>query len=68
MNLLLDTHIAIWAMALPHRILPAERDLIMDRDTRIFVSAVRIWEIAIKRALGRGDLPAFSAEEAIRVS
>ena len=51
MNLLLDTHILIWALNEdPH--LPKEaRDLILDVDNDIYYSSVSIWEVAIKHAL-----------------
>jgi PIN domain nuclease of toxin-antitoxin system len=64
-RLLLDTHIAIWAVAESKR-LPADiRDLIEDERNDIFVSVVSVWEIAMKRALGRRGSPAFSAAEAV---
>jgi PIN domain nuclease of toxin-antitoxin system len=42
------------------------RELLTDIDNEIFISVVTIWEIAIKRALGKrgGALP-FSAAEAV---
>ncbi len=54
MRLLLDTHIALWAIA-DHVDLSAEaRGLIGDRGNEIVVSAATIWEITIKHALARG--------------
>lgn len=35
----------------------AVRDLIIASRSTIYVSAVTIWEIAIKHSLGRGDMP-----------
>ena len=64
MRLLLDTHIALWALIDSPR-MPAEaRGLILSPDNRIVVSAASIWEIAIKHGLGRGDMP-ISGEEAL---
>lgn len=65
MNLLLDTHIALWAITDDPRLPPKARDLIQDRTTTVWVSAASIWEIAIKRALGRGDMPV-SSQDAVR--
>ncbi len=57
MRLLLDTHVLLWALMarrrLPKRLLAA----LADRETEVLFSAINIWEIAIKRALGR---PAFA--------
>jgi PIN domain nuclease of toxin-antitoxin system len=55
LRLLLDTHIAIWLMTLDERLRRPARRLIASSDNQIFVSAVSLWEIAIKHALGRGD-------------
>jgi PIN domain nuclease of toxin-antitoxin system len=60
MRLLLDTHIALWAIA-DHPSLSAKaRRLIEDPDNQIVVSAATVWEISIKHALARGganDMP-----------
>lgn len=66
MRLLLDTHVAIWAMNKPARLPPAIRRLIANPRNGIWVSAVTIWEIAIKRPLERRDAPAITAPQAIR--
>ncbi len=55
MNLLLDTHILLWAATEPERIPPATRDLIENPETTLFFSAASIWEVAIKRGLQRED-------------
>lgn len=49
MNLLLDTHIAIWALLDSPKLLPSSRELIMDPDNSIYVSAVSTWEIMLMR-------------------
>ena len=57
MRLLLDTHIALWAIT-DSPALPAEaRRLILDSRNEIYVSTATIWEIAIKYGLGRGTMP-----------
>lgn len=65
MNLLLDTHVALWAITDDPRLPPKARDLIQDTTTTVWISAASIWEIAIKRALGRGDMPV-SSQDAVR--
>ena len=53
MRVLLDTHILLWWM-MDDRRLPKEAEkVIMDRDNSIHVSAVSVWEIAIKKGLGQ---------------
>ena len=41
---------------------PLARGLIAAPDNFVWVSAASVWEIAIKRALGRGDMPVSSAQ------
>lgn len=53
MTLLLDTHVALWAVSGDPKLKPAARDAIAKADA-VFVSAVAIWEIAIKHALRKG--------------
>jgi PIN domain nuclease of toxin-antitoxin system len=65
MRLLLDTHIALWALADDPRLPPKARESIADEDNHIVVSSASLWEIAIKFALKRGDMP-LSAAQALR--
>jgi PIN domain nuclease of toxin-antitoxin system len=55
MNLLLDTHLLLWAAATPDRLSREATELILDKENRLFFSAASMWEIAIKRGLGRAD-------------
>ena len=57
MRLLLDTHIALWAVANSPRLSRMARELILSPENSIWVSSASVWEIAIKHALGRGDMP-----------
>ena len=50
MNLLLDTHILIWALSEDARLSDRAKELILDPDNVIYYSAVSIWEISIKHA------------------
>lgn len=52
MRLLLDTHVYLWAVAGAPRLGPAARRLIEGAD-QVYVSAVSIWEAAIKARLGK---------------
>ena len=54
MRLLLDTHIALWAIADHPNLSGKARRLIDDPDSQIVVSVATIWEISIKHSLNRG--------------
>ena len=65
MNLLLDTHVALWAITADPRLPPDIQDLIADPDNSVVVSAASVWEISIKHALARGrpnDMPISGAQ------
>ena len=51
MKVLLDTHVVVWASHQSVR-LGADRQLIADADQRL-LSAVCVWELAIKQRLGK---------------
>ena len=55
MKLLLDTLLLLWAAGAPDRLPGAARALIEDPDTVLIFSVASLWEIAIKRGLGRDD-------------
>jgi PIN domain nuclease of toxin-antitoxin system len=67
MRLLLDTHVAIWAILDDPRLEPMVRRRIADLDNEIFVSVVTLWEIAVKfaRPRGRSDDMPMAADEAL---
>lgn len=52
MKLLLDTHILLWLMQDAPQLSPAARRLI-DQAESVHVSSVSLWEVAIKRSLGK---------------
>lgn len=55
MKLLLDTHLLLWAAGDPDRLSHAAHALIEDPANELIFSAASLWEIAIKRGLGRAD-------------
>lgn len=57
MILLLDAHALLWALSGDRTLDPVARDAIADPRNDALVSAATIWEIAIKRALGKVDAP-----------
>ncbi len=63
MRLLIDTHVLLWADERPRLIAPTLLAAMRDEANEIVVSAATIWEIAIKRAIGklRFDRPIVAA-------
>ena len=57
MSLLLDTHVVLWWLA-DDPSLPEEIKDRLDHEPDVRVSAVTIWEITIKQALGKIAAPA----------
>ena len=57
MNLLLDTHIALWALTDDPKLPDTARSLINDEGNRVFTSVATMWEIAIKHALKPDRMP-----------
>ena len=55
MKLLLDTHLLLWAAGAPDRLPGVARELIEDPENALIFSVASLWEIAIKRGLGRDD-------------
>ena len=55
MNLLLDTHVLLWAAGEPDKLSDATRALLLDEANRLFFSVASIWEVVIKRGLERHD-------------
>jgi PIN domain nuclease of toxin-antitoxin system len=57
-KLLLDTHLLLWAAGQPERLSAAALKLIEAPRNELLFSAASIWEVAIKRGLGRSDFQA----------
>ncbi len=55
MKLLLDTHLLLWAAGQPKRLSAQARILLNESRNQLVFSPASLWEIAIKRGLGRND-------------
>lgn len=64
MNLLLDTHVALWAITDSPKLPQKARELVQAAKTTVWISVASVWEIAIKHSLGRGDMPV-SGQDAV---
>ncbi len=58
MKLLLDTHLLLWAAGEPGRLSRSAHSLIENSENELVFSAASIWEVSIKRGLGRDDFQA----------
>ena len=57
MNLLLDTHVLLWWLDDHPDLKESARSVIADGGNMVFVSVASIWEIRIKEALGKIEIP-----------
>ncbi len=55
MKLLLDTHLLLWVAGHPDRLSGEAHSLIANPENELLFSAASLWEVAIKRGLGRDD-------------
>jgi PIN domain nuclease of toxin-antitoxin system len=61
-RILLDTQVWLWMRAAPDRLSARARTLLTAADNELLISAATPWEIAIKVAIGKLELPT-SVEE-----
>jgi PIN domain nuclease of toxin-antitoxin system len=57
MNIILDTHIILWWLEDNPRLKNSFKNAIADKRNLCFISAASVWEISIKKALGKLDIP-----------
>lgn len=57
MRLLLDTHAALWWVSGDPRFGRVAEQLMLDADSEVLLSAVVVWEVTVKRALGKLEVP-----------
>ncbi len=57
MRLLLDTHAALWLLSGDPRLGERAREHLFDDTNRVLLSAAVVWEVAIKRSLGKLAVP-----------
>jgi len=58
MKFLLDTHVLLWAAAEPARLSSSVRRMLNDAENELLFSPASLWEVVIKRGLGRKDFQA----------
>ena len=55
MNLLLDTHLLLWAASEPKRLSAKARALLLDPANHLVFSSASLWEVSIKNGIERPD-------------
>ena len=67
MTLLLDTHTYLWWISNPSELTTAAANALSDRQNRVLVSVVVLWEIAIKRVIGKLVAPVDLEQDVLRL-
>jgi len=67
MNLLLDTHVFLWAVDDNPNLSTDAKEAIIDGNNIVYVSAATAWEISIKRAIGKLRIPESDYLEELRL-
>ncbi|MBQ9058114.1 MAG: type II toxin-antitoxin system VapC family toxin [Atopobiaceae bacterium] len=57
MRILLDTHIALWANFESSKLPESAKELLIQRANIVYYSMASIWEVAIKHAVNRDNMP-----------
>ncbi|MFT7035467.1 MAG: PIN domain nuclease of toxin-antitoxin system [Cyclobacteriaceae bacterium] len=57
MNILIDTHVLLWWLDDPKKLSSQAHQLIESLENNIFVSAAVVWEIIIKKSIGKLKAP-----------
>ena len=53
MDYILDTHVLLWSIFETNRLSQSAQQILMNRESRRFVSISSMWEIAIKNRIGK---------------
>lgn len=54
---LLDTHVLLWWLSEPSRVSSEAAEAIANGANEVYVSSAAVWEMAIKKTLGRLEIP-----------
>jgi PIN domain nuclease of toxin-antitoxin system len=63
MNLLLDTHTLLWTVGQSDELSPTALREIIDTNNDVLVSAISLWEIALKHGLGKLSIEPFNLKD-----
>lgn len=68
MNYLLDTHTLLWLRYSPAKLSKSQLDVIKSSKSQKFISAISIWEISLKFAIGKLNLGGHTPEEFLQTA
>lgn len=54
---LLDTHVLLWCLENSPKLKPKIKQLVQDPNNIMYVSSVSVWEIIVKKMLGKLNVP-----------
>ena len=57
MNILVDTHVVLWWLDDPKKLSDKAQQLIESLENNVFVSSAVVWEIIIKKSIGKLKVP-----------
>jgi PIN domain nuclease of toxin-antitoxin system len=57
MDYILDTHVLLWSIFESKKLSQSAQEILVDRNSRMFISISSMWEIAIKSRIGKLPLP-----------
>ena len=58
MNILIDTHIALWSLYDEKKLSKKAKQLLLDSNNTIYYSLASAWEVEIKHSIGKLPVPA----------
>jgi PIN domain nuclease of toxin-antitoxin system len=67
MKYLLDTYVFLWSISKPKELSKKAASIIKNQDNEIYVSAITLWEIAIKTRIGKLEIEGISVDELLDV-
>ena len=62
MKILLDTHIALWAILKSDAFAPETKEILLSRDNEVFYSVISIWEVSLKHSINPENMEITPAE------
>lgn len=62
MNVLIDTHIFLWALMSPEKLSKQVRETLINAD-QVWISSISFWEVSLKLGLGKLELKGLKPED-----
>ena len=62
MKILLDTHIALWAVTKSNALTEKAKTMLLSEGNEIFYSLVSVWEVSLKHSINPSNMEITAAE------